>query len=156
MAGWKSAELGHRHYQHPKRGADYFDATLDNFSGLVIYLSLLSLKEQPELWNEFHDENLIFTKGDFESPSGSKLFAKIRAIGSSHRRVADALEKACGVDPSRCPSALATHLSSIEAPSMDAAIADGHGATGNKGGEAWIGFARQWYFPVARKLLWYV
>ena len=27
MAGWKSAELGHRHYQHPKRGADYFNPT---------------------------------------------------------------------------------------------------------------------------------
>ncbi len=106
MAGWKSAELGHRHYQHPKRGVDYFDATLDNFSGLVIYLSLLSLKERPGLWNEFHDENLIFTKGDFENPRGSKLFAKIRAISADHRRVADALEKACGADPARCPSAL--------------------------------------------------
>jgi serine/threonine protein kinase len=106
MAGWKSSELGHRHYQHPKRGPNYFDETLDNFSGLVIYLSLLSLKEKPELWKEFHDENLIFTRDDFENPRGSKLFAKIRAIGPDHRRLADALDKACGADPARCPSAL--------------------------------------------------
>lgn len=106
MAGWKSAELGHRHYQHPKRGADYFDPTLDNFSGLVIYLSLLALQDRPGLWDEFHDENLLFTKGDFENPRGSRLFAKIKSIGAEHRRVADALEKACAADPSRCPSAL--------------------------------------------------
>ena len=106
MAGWKSAELGHRHYQHPKRDVSNFDATLDNFSGLVIYLSLLSLKDQPSLWTEFHDENLIFTKGDFDNPRGSKLFAKIKAIGADHRRLADALEKACGADPANCPSAL--------------------------------------------------
>ncbi len=106
MAGWKSAELGHRHYQHPKRDANNFDATLDNFSGLVIYLSLLSLKDQPSLWAEFHDENLIFTKSDFENPRTSKLLTKIKAIGGDCRRLADALEKACYEDPSRCPSAL--------------------------------------------------
>jgi hypothetical protein len=106
MVGWKSAELGHRHYQHPKRGVDYFDETLDNFSGLVIHLSLLSLKEEPRLWDEFHDENLIFTEDDFNNPRGSKLFAKIRALGPDHRRLADALDKACSEDPTRCPSAL--------------------------------------------------
>lgn len=106
MSGWKSAELGHRHYQHPKREPNYFDASLDNFSGLVIYLSLLSLMELPALWADFHDENLIFTKADFENPHSSKLFAKIKALGSDHKRLAEALEKACGEDPARCPSAL--------------------------------------------------
>lgn len=106
MAGWKSSELGHRHYQHPKRSPSHFDKSLDNFSGLVIYLSLVSLGEKPDLWKEFHDENLIFTKGDFESPRTSKLFAKIKAIGGDCRRLADALEKACYEDPTRCPSAL--------------------------------------------------
>ncbi len=106
MAGWKASELGHRHYQHPKRSADHFDAKLDNFSGLVIYLSLLALAEQPDLWKEFHDENLIFIKSDFENPRSSELLGKIKAIGGECRRLADALEKACGEDPSRCPSAI--------------------------------------------------
>lgn len=106
MAGWKSSELGHRHYQHPKRSPNHFDAKLDNFSGLVIYLSLVALGEQPDLWKEFHDENLIFTKSDFENPRTSKLLTKIKAIGGDCRRLADALEKACYEDPLRCPSAL--------------------------------------------------
>ncbi|SDG00662.1 Ada metal-binding domain-containing protein [Terriglobus roseus] len=106
MVGWKSSELGHRHYQHPKRSAEYFDATLDNFSGLVIHLSLLALGEQPSLWQEFHDENLIFVKSDFEAPQASKLLGKIKLIGGDCKRLAEALEKACSEDPSRCPSVL--------------------------------------------------
>src|SRR5262249_3506382 len=43
MQGWPACEVGHQHYQHPQRTAQHFDATLDNFSSLVIYLSLLSL-----------------------------------------------------------------------------------------------------------------
>lgn len=106
MAGWKSSELGHRHYQHPKRSPSHFDAKLDNFSGLVIYLSFVALGEQPGLWNEFHDENLIFTKNDFENPRTSKLLSQIKAIGGDCRHLADALEKACYQDPALCPSAL--------------------------------------------------
>lgn len=106
MADWKSSELGHRHYQHPRRDSSCFDANLDNFSGLVIYLSLLSLMEKPDLWCDFHDENLIFTKPDFENPRASKVFARIKGIGPDHRRLADALEKACGEDPARCISVL--------------------------------------------------
>jgi len=106
MAGWKSSELGHRHYQHPKRTPDHFDARLDNFSGLVIYLSLIALAGQPDLWKEFHDENLIFVKADFENPRSSKLFNKIKAMGGECRTLAEALEKVCSEDPLRCPSVL--------------------------------------------------
>ena len=34
----------------------------------MIYLSLLALAERPELWQEHHDENLLFTKADFADP----------------------------------------------------------------------------------------
>lgn len=106
MAGSKASELGHRHYQHPKRSVDHFDARLDHFSGLVIYLSLLALQELPELWKEFHDENLIFVKNDFENPRSSKLLSKIKAMGGDCRRLAESLEKACYDDPLRCSSVL--------------------------------------------------
>src|SRR6185295_14702387 len=65
MEGWQSSEVGHQHYQHPHRDARCFDSNLDNFSSLVIYLTLISLIEQPGLWKEHHDENLLFTKSDF-------------------------------------------------------------------------------------------
>ena len=60
MEGWTASEVGHQHYQHPKREAQHFDEKLDRFSSLVIYLSLLALAEQPGLWQEYHDENLLF------------------------------------------------------------------------------------------------
>jgi len=106
MANWTASELGHQHYQHPARDEKLFDAGLDNFSALVVYLSLISLAERPELWKEHHDENLIFTKADFVAPEASALFAKIKEIGAEHRRLAEILETAAKSDPSKVPSLL--------------------------------------------------
>jgi hypothetical protein len=102
MAGWKAAELGHQHYQHPGRTPLHFSAALDNFSALVIYISFLVLAERPELWTEFHDENLIFTKKDFQSPGSSNLFTKLRKAGTLQPLIG-ALERACHQDPLQCP-----------------------------------------------------
>lgn len=102
MAGWKAAELGHQHYQHPGRAPQHFCGELDNFSALVIYISFLALAERPELWTEFHDENLIFTKNDFQTPGASPLFAKLKKL-TSIQKLVEALETACRQDPLRCP-----------------------------------------------------
>lgn len=106
MSGWRAPELGHRHYQHPRRTATDFDEHLDNFSGLVIYLSLLALKESPSLWTKYHDENLIFVKRDFDDPRNSQAFKDIRALRGECARLAEALENACGAYPIKCPSVL--------------------------------------------------
>jgi hypothetical protein len=94
MRGWKSSELGHRHYQHPKRDSRNFGDTLDNFSAIVIYLSLIALAEAPNLWKTYHDENLIFTKDDFTNPSASRLFAEVRKLGQTHIQLCDVIERA--------------------------------------------------------------
>jgi len=106
MSGWSACEVGHQHYQHPRRTAHQFDSSLDDFSSLVIYLSLLSLAERPELWAEYHDENLLFTKTDFQDPGASTLLAKIREIGSEHRRLADVLATAASGPPAAVPRLL--------------------------------------------------
>ena len=106
MAGWTASEVGHQHYQHPRRAALHFDEKLDDFSSLVIYLSLLSVAERPSLWKEHHDENLIFTKTDFADPASSILFKKIREIGPEHSRLADAVAEAATAQPSAVPSLL--------------------------------------------------
>jgi serine/threonine protein kinase len=103
MRGWQASELGHQHYQHPLRTARHFDATLDNFSALVIYLTLISLAERPALWKEYHDENLLFTKADFVDPSASSLFAKIKEIDGEPRRLAEVLEQATRSGPESAP-----------------------------------------------------
>ena len=106
MAGWSASEVGHQHYQHPRRHADHFDENLDNFSSLVIYLSLISLAERPSLWQEHHDENLLFTKTDFADPAASQLFTKIREIGPEHARLVDVLANAATGSPNEVPSIL--------------------------------------------------
>ena len=103
LTGQKAAELGHSHYQHPKRSEHFFDAGLDRFSSLVIYLSLLAIAERPTLWKTFHDENLIFTKQDFTDPARSPLFQALASMGGTVAQLARTLKQACLDDPSRSP-----------------------------------------------------
>jgi predicted Ser/Thr protein kinase len=104
MKNLSACEMGHQHYQHPSRDARLFNASLDNFSALVVYLSLVALAERPELWIEHHDENLIFTKADFLAPAESVLFRKIKEIGPECRRLAEVLEAAALGNPLAVPS----------------------------------------------------
>jgi hypothetical protein len=103
LQGFRASEVGHQHYQHPARDAADFSADTDNFSALVIYLSLISLAERPELWGEHHDENLLFTRADFADPQASALFPKVEAIGEEHARLASALKAACASGPASAP-----------------------------------------------------
>ena len=125
MAGWSSSEVGHQHYQHPLRDAQHFNADLDNFSSIVIYLTFISLIERPGLWKEHHDENLLFTKSDFLNPGASSLFAKIKEIGPEHRELAEILEKSarpgevpCLLDLVSMKSTLPSWMSSVELESQ--------------------------------------
>ena len=106
MSGWAASEVGHQHYQHPRREAQHFDVDLDNFSALVIYLTLLSLAERPGLWREHHDENLLFTKTDFANPASSELFRKIKELGPEQSRLADVLAEASVGSPAAVPNLL--------------------------------------------------
>jgi hypothetical protein len=124
MAGWTASEVGHQHYQHPRRTAAHFDSNLDNFSSLVIYVSLLSLAERPALWQEHHDENLLFTKSDFADPASSELFKKIRELGPEHARIVDVLAKAATGSPDEVPSLLDLVQARTKLPSWMTAPVD--------------------------------
>jgi hypothetical protein len=124
MAGWSASEVGHQHYQHPRRDAQHFDAKLDRFSSLVIYLSLLSLAERPSLWQEHHDENLVFTKADFADPASSSLFQKVRELGPEHCRLADVLAEAATGPPTEVPCLLDLVKARTALPSWMTAPAD--------------------------------
>ena len=124
MAGWTASEVGHQHYQHPRRTANHFDEKLDNFSSLVIYLSLISLAERPSLWQEHHDENLLFTKADFANPATSQLFNKIRDLGPEHARLIDVLANAATGSPDDVPSVLDLVKSKTSLPTWMTAPAD--------------------------------
>jgi hypothetical protein len=102
MAGWRASELGHQHYQNPRRSTQHFGVGLDNFSSLVIYVSFLAIAESPELWRDFHDENLIFTKADFRDPTSSPLFGKLKKLNGV-QKFTEVLADACVRDPLKCP-----------------------------------------------------
>jgi len=83
LKGMKSMEIGHADFQHPLRTRDDYSERLDNFSTLVIYLSLLAIAEKPSLWNDFNDDNpdrLLFGKSDFKNIKNSMVCEAIKKI----------------------------------------------------------------------------
>jgi len=77
-----SHEAGNCNYQHPGRSDNHFGAHLDNFSGWVIYLTLIALSIEPRLWPHFAngEDYLIFKKDDLEEPSSSILFHSLEQL----------------------------------------------------------------------------
>ena len=103
--GDSSPEFGHRNFQHPLRTIQDYDAQIDNFPSLVIYLSLRALISEPDLWEEFNDdENLLLTKNDYFDPGNSQCFMRLK--GSRDPVVADlatSLEEFCALPLEHVP-----------------------------------------------------
>src|SRR5690606_19886008 len=111
----KSAEVGHRNYQHPDRTERDFGPELDRFAGLVVYTALLALAERPSLWERYSTgENLLFQAGDFYDPKDSPLFAELRQI-EPIRPLVEALATACYLEPQAAPSLEAVEGGEVEA-----------------------------------------
>lgn len=120
-----SHEIGHPDYQHPGRDENFFNYDLDNFSALVIYVSLIGLAEDPNLWNLYHEENLIFCAKDFKEPYSSRLFDQLTstslAPSSPLAELSRVLQQACLWPVERCPNleeivAKCTEKVSVELP----------------------------------------
>ncbi|MBY0551722.1 MAG: hypothetical protein K2W95_30845 [Candidatus Obscuribacterales bacterium] len=74
-----SSEKGHPNYQHPDRDTNTFDESLDNFSSLVIYTSLLAIAKSPHLLRDLNacSENLLFRAADFAAPEEARVFHEL-------------------------------------------------------------------------------
>lgn len=85
LSGKPSHELGHRNYQHPLRNEHDFDLYIDNFAAWVIYISLISLSIDPNLWFRFDagEEHLLFRREDFEQPENSTILSLLGQISDS-------------------------------------------------------------------------
>lgn len=75
LAGRASHELGHPNYQHPARTGTDFGPATDRFSTWVVYLSLLAVGREPNLWSELNggDECLLLRRQDFLDPASPLL-----------------------------------------------------------------------------------
>lgn len=98
------AELGHKHFQHPKRTAADFGPNMDRFSFIVIDLSLRALAAQPTLFDRYSNgENIILTANDFLDPSNSAAFSDLRAIPALTKYATD-LANICAAQMAAVPS----------------------------------------------------
>jgi hypothetical protein len=94
----RSPELGHANFQHPRRLAENYDDSIDNFSSLVIYMSLLALADDPSLWKEFYTvDNLLLTSADYKNPQNSKALTRLLASKDPVVKQLAALVQGCAM-----------------------------------------------------------
>jgi hypothetical protein len=106
LNGQTSNEVGLPNYQHPKRTGFDFGPGLDNFSSWVIYISLLALSVEPQLWGKLQggDDCLLFRKEDFERPDQSKAFRLLeRSANQSLQLVATQFKSFVYLAPLQVP-----------------------------------------------------
>ena len=102
--GERSPELGHKNFQHPLRTAEDYDAYVDNFPSLVVYLSLLAIASDPGLWAFFNDDNLILTRNDYADPGKSPLFDLLKkSPDQTVAKLAERLEEYCTLPVENVP-----------------------------------------------------
>jgi formylglycine-generating enzyme required for sulfatase activity len=83
MDGQHSRELGSPSFQHPKRTALNFDRHIDDFSILVIFLSLQILITDTSIFSEnATGENLVLGNTDIFNPPASVLLGEFRQRGN--------------------------------------------------------------------------
>ena len=102
--GLSQVVLGQQGYQHPDMAERPFDSRMDDFSALVIYLSLLALTTQPNLWDKHVkrnargqlDGNMLFSRNDFLLPDTSPIFVDLlHSSNAQVRDLAQTLKDAC-------------------------------------------------------------
>ncbi|HVG96058.1 MAG TPA: hypothetical protein VNK05_04115, partial [Chloroflexota bacterium] len=79
LAGRRSHELGHRHYQHPQRTETDFGPETDRFSSWVIYTALVALAADASLWERTGagEEFLLLRDDDFRQPEASATLSAL-------------------------------------------------------------------------------
>ncbi len=74
MRGRKANEMGSPCYQHPKRDAYFFDKNLDDFSLLILQITLLALQHQPKLFEEhYNGDGIILKDTDYQNVTQSSI-----------------------------------------------------------------------------------
>ena len=100
LCGHPNTIVGVPAYQHPQRIACGVGAAekMDYFSELVIYLSLLSLAEKPDLWSQFGaptERRLLFIAEDFKNPDQSDVFRELENLSPDVKQLASKLKEFC-------------------------------------------------------------
>ena len=74
LRGRRANEMGSPCYQHPKRDAYFFDKNLDDFSLLVLQITLLALQHQPKLFTEYYNgDGIVLKDTDYQNFAQSPI-----------------------------------------------------------------------------------
>ena len=100
LRGQPDSIVGLPEYQHAPRiaGRGQANEKVDYFSELVIYLSVLSLAEKPDLWSQFGERTergLLFTAEDFKNPDQADVFRELENLSSDVKQLASKLKEFC-------------------------------------------------------------
>ena len=109
LGGQRSREIGHPNYQHPSRSANHFDVHIDRFSAWIIYITLVALSLNPDLWQLVGagDEFILFCHADFVKPKESLLLALLATHEDPRLQLlAQLMEKLLSIPLARIPPLL--------------------------------------------------
>jgi hypothetical protein len=92
-------------FQHPDWNNRPYDQRMDDFSALSIYLAIVALAEQPNLWDAYsmHDpqgklvsDTLLFHREDYQKPDTARIFQDLLRVPNAEVvRLAKILQEAC-------------------------------------------------------------
>ncbi len=142
----KSPELGHANFQHPRRTPDFYNEDLDNFAGLIIYMSFLAIADEPEIFQKFYTgDNLLMLSADYRNPTSSAAFKRLKEHKNTQvKQLAELLEKCCLVDVALVPNFEETivalekgDLQSLMPKASSPAPASAAESAGPAGGTGW-------------------
>ena len=77
LKGFRLNERGHEHFQPFEESVRHFDKDMDNFSALVIYISLIAIAEDPLLWERAHandEDKLLLGSHDYKQMGISPVY----------------------------------------------------------------------------------
>jgi len=116
LEGRTMYELGHEHFQAPYQlDVRHFDAKMDRFSALVIYLSLIALDEDSQLWDRCkanEDTKLLLDSDDFRDLDNSSAYRLLRMRRNNQELQLCLDELATSIYDARTPRSLPDVLSS--------------------------------------------
>ena len=81
MKGQKALEIGSPNFRHPRRAEEKFDGNIDNFSIVVILLSLKAISLNPELFSSFvGSDRLLFCERDYQVINENKILPLLNSF----------------------------------------------------------------------------
>ncbi len=119
LTGKGSHELGHQHYQHPRRSGHDFGIGVDRFSAWTIYLSLVSVAAEPAVWTtaQAGDECLLLRKSDYDAAASSSTLALLKRHADPEvRRLAESFAMALRCAPMQVPALEQPLVAAVSGP----------------------------------------